>query len=126
MRSLHLAKILELHEDARPVWRIVEATDTPEAEVRRIIRVYQRALDDLTGRSLHITETARTRTAEHYVALMSRDMGPDWIAERVGISLELTFRCLARINRASKERRPARGEQGAKTSRDTYTADLAV
>jgi hypothetical protein len=25
-----------------------------------------------------------------------------------------------------KERRPARGEQGAKTSRDTYTADLAV
>ena len=126
MRSLKLSQILELHEDARPVWRIVEATDVPEAEVRRIIRVYQRALDSLTGRSLHITESARTITAEYYVGLMSREMGPDWIAERVGISPELTFRCLARINRASKERRPAREEQGAKTSRDTYTADLAV
>jgi hypothetical protein len=55
-------------------------------------------------------------------------MGPNWIAERVGISLELTFRCLARINRTHKMVAPrSGGEQGAyNAERDTYTADRTV
>jgi hypothetical protein len=122
MRSLKLSQVLEVHEDSRPVWRIVGATGTPEGDVRRMIRVYQRALDGLTGSSRHITESARTAVAEHYVALMSRDMGADCIAERVGISLELAYRCLARINRTHKRLAPhSGGEQGAKTLNATLT-----
>jgi hypothetical protein len=117
MRSLNLSKILELHEDARPVWRIVEATGTHEMEVRRAIRIYQRAIGRLTGNTNHVTESARTAAAEHYVAQM-RGRWPDVIASELGISIELTYRCLARLKRLAPR---SGGEQGAKTLDATRT-----
>jgi hypothetical protein len=108
MRSLKLSQILEMHEDARPVWRIVEATRVPEAEVRRMLRAYQDALAANFGR-LKPDYKARTAVAEAYVlAFCSDGYGPDWVAERVGIPLKLTEKIMARI-----ERRRRSGESSA-------------
>jgi hypothetical protein len=99
MRSLHLAKILEMHEEARPVWRIVEATGTPEAEVRRVLRAYQDALAANYGR-LKPDYRARTAVAEAYVIDFCGDgYGPVWVAQRVGIPLKAAEKAMARIER---------------------------
>jgi hypothetical protein len=99
MRSLKLARILEMHEDARPVWRIVEATDTPEAEVRRMLRAYQDALAANYGR-LKPDYRARTAVAEAYVIdFCGEGYGPDWVAERIGIPLKAAEKAMARIER---------------------------
>jgi hypothetical protein len=117
MRSLHLAKILELHEDARPVWRIVEATNVPDAEVRRMLRAYQNALA-ANYRRLKPDYKSRTAVAEAYVlAFCNEGFGPDWVAERVGIPLKLAEKIMARIER----RRRSGGAAALKLSDATLT-----
>jgi hypothetical protein len=98
MRSLKLTQVMEMHEDARPVWRIVQATGTPEGEVRRIIRTYQDALDPHYGLS-HCEVRARAAVVEAYVAALGDHHRPEWLAGRLGITVNMAQKCLARIER---------------------------
>lgn len=104
MRSINLSKILEMHEDARPVHRIVEATRTPEAEVRRIITAYQAAMSGLFGLS-HAEVRARAAVIEAYVAACGDEHGPEWVAARVGITVNMAQKCMARIERRRRSGR---------------------
>ena len=98
MRSLNLNQVMEMHEDARPVWRIVQATGTPEGEVRRIIRIYQDALDPHYGLS-HCEVRARAAVVEAYVDALGDYHGSEWIAGRLGITVNMAQKCMARIER---------------------------
>jgi hypothetical protein len=113
MRSLHLQTVLAMHEDSFPVHAIVRATRTPEGDVRRIIRAYQDCLAALWGRS-HAEYRARVAVCSAYVRMFHRDdLDAEPIARRVGISLHLTRRILASMERdRRKSDAPARESQG--------------
>jgi len=103
MRSLNLWTVLAMHEDSYPVHAIVRATRTPEADVRRIIRAYQDCLQALWGKS-HAEYRARVSVSTAYVRMFHRDdLDAEPIARRVGISLHLTRRILARMERERRK-----------------------
>lgn len=110
MRSLNLSTIIDLHEDALPVHRIVDATRMPESEVRRIITAYQAALDALWHKP-HAEYRARNVVVDAYVGLWADQHDAEWIARRLGITRHAAYRSVNRIERL-KERRPARGGAG--------------
>lgn len=116
MRKYRIDDVIDMHEDAWPVWRICQTTDTPENEVRRMISIYQAESDKMFRENIrtHYEQTARRAVWRVYV---NRFHVADDDAAITAATLGITANAVGRILRVKPRRRaptndgPARVEE---------------